>query len=178
MAASYPIPEGSATLLWAGEDPGFHVNLLEKLEAAGIPFRDRPIGDRDSAETSLPLPIDTQARFGFAVLVLSADLDAARAIFEALLKEGSKSGLELPGGGQTAPEWRRTFKNMGQEPTTEVWAGPDPKVAEFVVRALEENEIAVHLETAGELRSIYVGPANETRAKEIVREVREATPPD
>ena len=177
MAASYPIPEGSVTLLWAGEDPAFHINLLGKLEAVGIPFRDRPIGDRESAPTSDPLPIDTRARFGFEVLVLSTDLEAARMIFETLLGEEPTSNLEPQDGGQTLPELRRALKDLEPEPTTEVWAGPDQKVAEFLVRALEQNEIPVHLETAGDLRRIYVGPAHETRAKEIVREVREA-PPD
>ncbi len=38
-------PQGSLIMLWAGEDPALHSSLLEELEAAGIDFVDRAIGN-------------------------------------------------------------------------------------------------------------------------------------
>ena len=45
-----------------------------------------------------------------------------------------------------------------------------------ITAALEENQIPMHLETAGGTR-ISVAEPNEARAREIVREVTEAEPP-
>ena len=37
--------EGSFVILWAGENPSVHVNLVEKLESKGIAFQDISLGD-------------------------------------------------------------------------------------------------------------------------------------
>jgi hypothetical protein len=58
-----------------------------------------------------------------------------------------------------------------------VWTGADDKLAEFLTAALQENEIPMHLETPEGQTHIYVSAANESRAREIVREITEAAPP-
>jgi hypothetical protein len=42
---------------------------------------------------------------------------------------------------------------------------------------MQENEIPIHLEPAGDVTTVLVSAANEARAREIVREVVNATPP-
>jgi hypothetical protein len=43
---------------------------------------------------------------------------------------------------------------------------------------MQENEIPIHLETAGDVTKVFVSAANEARAREIVREVTEGVPPE
>ncbi len=45
-------------MLWAGENPALHWMLLERLQAADIPFSDKTLGDDQVALTADPLPID------------------------------------------------------------------------------------------------------------------------
>src|SRR5580704_3497098 len=85
LMASVPGPQGSLIMLWAGEDPALHSSLVEELEAAGIPFVDKPTGDDEVAPTADTLPIDWKARFGFEVAVPSSNLAAAEKILEKLL---------------------------------------------------------------------------------------------
>ena len=71
-------PEGSFITLWAGEDDSLHMELLESLEGAGIPFSDKSLGDDEVAPTADPLPIDWKPRFGFAARRRSFSGDACR----------------------------------------------------------------------------------------------------
>jgi hypothetical protein len=61
--------------------------------------------------------------------------------------------------------------------TLKVWSGSDEKIAQFVMSALRENQIPAHYDTSTMEFVILVAPANQARAREIVREVTEATPP-
>jgi hypothetical protein len=179
MASAYPIPvdRGSVVLVWAGEDPAFHATLLEQLESAGIRYSDKVLGDDEVAPTADPLPIDWKPRFGFEVAVLSSDLAAARAILERLLNE-EPADLEIPAQDE-APSAEPPLVSVTEpHPTIEVWSGTDDRIAQFLTAALQENEIPIHLETAGDLTKVFVSADNETRAREIVREVVNATPPE
>ena len=91
-----PTREGSFVILWAGENPVLHTTLLEKLDAAGIPYVDKAIGEDEVAPTADPLPIDWKPRFGFEVAVVSTDLDAAKAILDPLLDLELEPIVELP----------------------------------------------------------------------------------
>src|SRR5213592_2680851 len=93
--SSKPLPQGSLVLLWAGENPAEHAALLEELEAVGIPFSDKSLGDDEVAPTADPLPIDWKPRFGFEVAVLSSDIGAAQVVLEKLLEE-EPADLEIP----------------------------------------------------------------------------------
>jgi hypothetical protein len=179
MASAYRLPkeQGSVVLVWAGEDPALHTSLLEQLELAGIPFSDKILGDDEVAPTADPLPIDWKPRFGFEVAVLSADLAAARAILETLLDE-EPADLEIPAQDEVPSEEPPRVSVTELHPTIEVWSGTDDRIAQFLTAAMQENEIPIHLEPAGDLTTVFVSAANEARAREIVREVVNATPPE
>jgi hypothetical protein len=179
MASAYPLPEdqGSVVLLWTGEDPALHATLLEKLESAGIPYRDKVLGEDQVAPTADPLPIDWKPRFGFEVSVLSSDFPAAEAIAEKLLEQ-EPADLEIPAQDQAPSSEPPLVSATELEPTVEVWSGLDQRIAQFLTAAMQENEIPIHLEPSGDLTRIFVSPANETRAREIVREVVQAAPPE
>jgi hypothetical protein len=58
-----------------------------------------------------------------------------------------------------------------------VWSGDDPSLQEMLTASLNENKIHCRLEKEGELLRVFVRPADESHAREIVREVIEASPP-
>jgi hypothetical protein len=175
--SSKPLPQGSLVLLWAGEDPAVHAALMERLEAAAIPFVDKSLGDDEVAPTADPLPIDWKPRFGFEVAVFSPHLPAAQQILEKLLEEEPED-LELPAR-DDAPAAEPPLVSVTEtHPSAEVWAGSDDKIAQFLTAALQENEIPLHIENPGDQTRIFVSAANEVRAREIVREIVDAAPPE
>src|SRR5271170_7605606 len=175
--SSSPSRQSSLILLWAGEDPGVYATLMERLNAAGIPCKNMAIGSDEIAPSADPLPIDWKPRFGFEVAVPSYDLTAAQQILEKLLAEEPQD-LELPEQPLSPVKEPPLTEATELHATVEVWTGPNDQVAEFLTAALQENEIPMHLETPEGQTHIYVSAANEARAREIVREVTEAAPPN
>jgi hypothetical protein len=174
--SSSPSPRSSLILLWAGEDPALYASLMEALNAAGIPCKNMAIGGDQIKPDADPLPIDWKPRFGFEIAVPSHDLTAAQQILEKLLAQEPED-LEIPEQ-PLAPEKELPLTNSTEtHATVEVWTGADDKLAEFLTAALQENEIPMHLETPEGQTHIYVSAANESRAREIVREITEAAPP-
>ncbi len=172
-----PAREGSFVILWAGENPVLHTTLLEKLDAAGIPYVDKAIGEDEVAPTADPLPIDWKPRFGFEVAVLSTDLDAAKAILDPLLELELEPIVELPVKDDAVVEEQLPPECIEEIATFQVWSTDEPKLAKFVADSLRENEIPTRTEAFGEQTAIFIPPACESRAHEIIREVTEAAPP-
>jgi len=175
--SSKPSLQGSLVVLWAGEDPAMHAALLEELEAAEIRFADKSFGDDEVAPTADPLPIDWKPRFGFEVAVLSPDLTAAQEILEKLLEE-EPADIEIPAQDKANAAEPPLVSTTEEHGAAEVWNGSDERIAQFLTAAMQENEIPIHLENPGEQTRIYVSAANEKRAREIVREIVEAAPPN
>jgi hypothetical protein len=175
--ASKPGLQGSLVMLWAGENPALHWTLLERLQAADIPFSDKTMGNDQVDLTADPLPIDWKPRFGFEVAVLSPDLPAAKELLEKLLEE-DLGDVEIPAQDRAPAQEPPVVVTTEKQATVEVWSGDDDRAAQFLGAAMQENGIPVHLEHAGERTTMRVSAANEKRAKEIVREVVEGTPPE
>jgi hypothetical protein len=64
-----------------------------------------------------------------------------------------------------------------EDATSEVWSGEDAQVAEFIKAALNANGIGCVILDASDKQRAMVLRADESRAKEIVREIVEDTPP-
>jgi hypothetical protein len=175
--SSKPVPQGSFVLLWAGENPAVHAELLDELEAAAIPFTDKTLGDDEVAPTADPLPIDWKPRFGFEVAVLSTNLAAAQEVLEKLLDE-EPADIEIPAQDEMTAAEPPLVVTTETHPKVEIWNGNNDRIAQFLTAAMQENEIPIHLENPGEQTRIYVSAANEKRAREIVREVVEGAPPE
>jgi hypothetical protein len=163
-------------MLWAGEDPALHSTLLEELEAAGIPFVDKPTGDDQVAPTADTLPIDWKARFGFEVAVASSNLAAGEKILEELLNE-EPVDMEIAANDATKSATTEVKPLKLGAATCAVWSGPDEARAGFLVEALKENEIPARVETHGSEATVYVPPEEEMLAREIIREIVEGAPP-
>jgi hypothetical protein len=175
--SSKPVPQGSFVLLWAGENPALHADLLEQLQAMDIPFSDKTLGDDEVAPTADPLPIDWKPRFGFEVTVHSSDLAAAKGVLEKLL-DAEPADLEIPAQDEARSEEPPLVVTTEKHPAVEVWSGSDDRIAQFLTAVMQENEIPIHLENPGDQTRISVSAANEKRAREIVREVVEGAPPE
>src|SRR5271169_1111165 len=124
-------PQGSLIMLWAGEDPAFHATLVEELQAAGIDFVDRSIGnDRDTSTTD-PFFVWQDPMFGFNVAVPSSTLAAAEKILEKLLDE-EPVDMELPAEDEGAPA-AAVPAHLSQA-TIAVWSGSgeEKERAEFL----------------------------------------------
>jgi hypothetical protein len=172
---AYP---GSALVhLWRGEDAALHVSILEVLAEANIAFYEQPLGSGPSARPIDQLLDHAHPRFGFEVAVLSSNLAEAEVILEKLLKEGpvdmaltAKDAVE-----QAKPKQRSAAMGMS---ISEVWSGEDESLAGFLGTALRENGIPVRVERHGRRAVVYAPPEEESRAREIIREILEGAPPE
>ena len=171
------ISAGPLVPLWEGEDLALHTSLIEALDEAGIRYFSKPLGIFAGARRWDPYPIQPMTRFGYQVAVLSSNLVQAEEILETLLDEKPQD-MELPDQTDVVETASQPPASTEEKPTCEIWAGVDERIAQFLTTALKENEITIHLETAGDLTTIFVSATDEARAREIVREVVDATPPE
>ncbi len=175
MAAS-PGPQGSLIMLWAGEDSVLHSSLIEELDAAGIPFVDRPTGDGQVPPSADILPIDWKTQFGFEVAVPSSNREAAEKILEKLLDQ-EPADMEIAANDSQQPGIAEVKPSHLGAATCAVWSGADETRAGFLVEALKENEIPAWAETRGSEATVYVPPEEEMLARELIREIVEGAPP-
>ena len=168
-------PQGALVLLWAGEDPALHSELLEELESAGIPFVDKQAGGEQLTPKVDVFRVDLGAQFGFEVAVFSKNLAAAEKILEELLDE-EPVDVELPAEDGVAAAAAPAHLSQA---TIAVWTGVGEEQgrAEFLSEALKENEIPVRVEVQGNETTLYVPPEEEMLAREIIREIVEGAPP-
>ena len=176
LVASSTAPFGSVVPLWEGEDLALYETLLDRLDDANIRYYNQPLGVFPGVRRGSAFPIQPLARFGYHIAVLSSEIAAARGILEKLLEEepedvGLAESAE-PVASRASPEKSR------EEPTLKLWTGEDEPFASFLEAALSENDIQLRIETDGRQREFYVCPSDEARAREIVRQIAEATPPE
>lgn len=72
--------EGNLVLLWSGDNLALHASLLEELNAAGLPYFDRPIGNYSLKASPNRFLVSGIPLFGFEVSVLSSDSERAKVI--------------------------------------------------------------------------------------------------
>jgi hypothetical protein len=176
LMSSSALPHESLVLLWAGESAATHAALIERLQAAKIPFVDkRPGGDWLSSQVDV-FRTESAPQFGFEVAVLMANLSAAEAVLEKLMNE-EPVDLELPAEDSAGPGTAAPSPSKLSAATSAVWSGDDHSHADFLTQALRENEIPVRVEKRANAATVFVPPEEETLAREIIREIEEGQPP-
>jgi hypothetical protein len=164
--------------VWQGNDPAEIERVKGALENAGIEYL-----ARDSKNFDLFVPLGSKLE----IFVSPADRDAARKIIldedgridpDELTPEGIESltltESDLPdseGPQDLSVEWHE------DDPAVPVWMGEDEAVADNLILCLREVGIASRKLSEVDRWSLVVRPEQESRAKEIVREVVEASPP-
>jgi hypothetical protein len=64
-----------------------------------------------------------------------------------------------------------------QDATSEVWGGEPSELQEIIEMSLRENDIRTRWQPSQGKPVLFVLPENESRAREIIREILESTPP-
>ena len=164
-------------VVWRSGDPTAVSEVISTLREAGIRHHVQPTNEHLVFELGMPRP-------KYAVRVFASDAAKAKALLSDIretapfsLSEESLEPAEEESGEETAARRPRNEWNPAAA-TIETWIGHDSALAELLEACLRENQIGVRREVSepGALR-LLVMPADESLAREIIREVREATPP-
>jgi hypothetical protein len=173
--------EGALVRVWSGSDPGECAAVKEALEKAEIAYTDK---------SAAAYFIFRSMRPKMEIRVAETDAERAQEIIRDLLgeppiaeSEEDTSG-ELPadwdvGGeipGDAAPEYP-TGDWDEEDAVSEVWSGEEVDVATMLIACFRENGIASRSLSENARTRLLVRPEDEPHAKEIVREVVEAKPP-
>src|SRR6267143_2079400 len=164
--------------VWSGDDQQSCVSICRRLRNADIRYK---VSEQNRQ--------DLRAREQYFVIYVSpSDVQMATEIAsEGVLdfddSEEDQAIMELPArDALPVEEVHRDWnpKNWYPEDATlEVWGG-NPKEKGFVVEmSLKENRINYRAAMeSDELKRVFVMPEDEARAREIVREIAEGTPPE
>jgi hypothetical protein len=184
----------SFALLWSGSDARIHAEICEALGRQKIPAR--TLGSEDHL-------FNLSTRPAFEVYVPADRVNSAREALKQVadLEESEKpseSGiLEIPAedGAPEESAYDQEEEERGDrinrdplDATVEVWSGQSRELAAMIASSLRENHIpsrsdpdmaepqnASHATPAVRL---LVFPEDEKRAKEIIREIVDAAPPE
>ena len=169
--------------VWEGNDPGECATVKDALEKAGI-----PVIDQESAGYF----IFPSMRPKTEIYVSSRNVEQAKKVLLDLhawddpeeMTEEERESLALPesdspdGDEQASPLTDSSDDWDEDDPVAEVWNGDKEDFADTLTACLREIGIASRkLSEAGHWR-LVVRPEQESQAKEIVREVVEASPPE
>lgn len=180
---------------WKGDDRRRHAELTSVLDSADIPHKtirrqDHLFNLNNYPAFQIAVPFSFYERAEHAIKEAfdldASDPDAVQSLTASpLLADGSGSIRKLPAmlsppadeaipGPPSAGEESDWF---AEDATAAVWSGDDPSLREMLTASLNENRILCRSEITGKHATIFVQPADESRALEIVREVCEASPP-
>jgi hypothetical protein len=181
---------------WKGNDARLHAELCTVLDEAGIPHntvyrRDHLFNLSNYAAFEIGVPFSMYARAENIVKEAYAadevqDVGAQEVQLLALPERSENLIRKLPETLSPAeeenipgpPTARESNGWHPEDATVQVWSNEDGESGDFLVAALHENGISCRLAKDGRKAVLYVLPENETRAREIVREVVEGIPPE
>ena len=167
-------------MVWKSGDPVALSQAIAVLREAGIQHDVKATHDHFVFELGMPRP-------KYEVRVFRSDAQRARELLEPIY-QSSPFALREPGEEEAQEareaeeaekiEERRAAGWNPKEATAEIWSGEDAGLARILEDCLRENRIGFRREGAepGTLR-LFVMPADAGAAREIIREVLEATPP-
>jgi hypothetical protein len=74
-------------------------------------------------------------------------------------------------------DWNPT-QWYAEDATVEIWSGDQTELGEMIAASLQENQIHSRSSNSAENCALFVLPGDEARAREIVREIVDAAPPE
>ena len=178
---------------WKGQDPRVLAELCEVLEEAGIPHKTIYRSDHlfnfsnfPAYEVGVPFSLFEKAEkvvqdtYGTGDV---EDIGAQELAGQVVPRSGSVPALpesvdvpaeDLPG----PPAAGNRTHWFPEDATAEVWSTNSDEPCDFLVAAFHENGIHCRLERQGPCARLFVLPHNAARAREILREIAEAAPPE
>jgi hypothetical protein len=178
-----PLKHSGVVAVWSGNDPAECIAVKDALTKAEIPFVDQSSNAyfifrsmRPKTEICVPFIDEQRARKILLGFRGSVDLDE--------LTPEEIASLELPESNSDSQDEEVAIQSElsedwdDEEPVSEIWKGDEEHFANTLIACLRENGIASHKIAEGSRWRLVVRPDEEARAKEIVREVVEARPPE
>jgi hypothetical protein len=162
-------------LVWRGGDPGAVSEVIHVLRDAGIRHHVQPTNDHFVFELGMPRP-------KYVVRTFASDAARAKELLTGIHEASPFVSMEASALALAAePIERKPFRRHDWKPaaaTLEIWSGEDAALAQLLQDCFRENDIGVRCEgkPPGIMR-LMVMPSDEASAREIIREVTEATPP-
>ncbi len=181
--SSGPADDVRIVQIWRGRDPAEFDEVKQALEDAGIPFTapdSKGSFNFIASEPSMEVWVaeEDQQKAGKIVLELEGQVDPSELTPEELeslaLAEADQEDIEET----TIQPLNLSEHWYEDQPVAEVWSGGDQKFADNLAACLREVGIAWHEFSEEGHSRLVVLPEQEARAKEIVREVVEASPPE
>jgi hypothetical protein len=178
---------------WKGQDARVHAELCEVLDQAGIPHktvfrRDHLFNFSNQApyEIGVPFSLYEKAEKLVQETYGTDDIeDVGAQELAGKVVMNSKSAPRLPEavdlvsegipGPPTAGEDSGWFP---EDATANVWSTDTDEPSDFLLAALHENGIHCRLDRRGPRATLFVLPHDAPRAREILREIADATPPE
>ena|SRR5580693_1474608 len=163
---------------WKGDDPRIHAELCALLGEQDI--RHKTIRRQDHL-------FNWNTRSAFEIGVPFSQFDRAEGVVKDAyggenepVSEEVRVPLELPElvePRELRPAWdpKRWYP---EDATVEIWEGDQQEMGELLVASLVENRIHARVTETKGAYGLFVLPGDETRAREIVREVVEGVPPE
>jgi len=162
-------------VVWRGGDPLAVSEVINALREAGIRHHVQPTNEHLVFELGMPRP-------KYAVRVFASDATRAKELVADIRESApfalsEHQALDAESASAVAPRPPAHQWNPAAA-TIAVWSGQDSALADLLEACLRENQIGARrdAEALGQLH-LLVMPADESHAREIIREVREATPP-
>jgi hypothetical protein len=181
---------------WKGDDRRLHAEMTSILDAADIPHKTIRRQDHlfnlnnyPAFQIAVPFSLYDQAEHAIknAFGLDASEPDAVQSLTASLLPSDTPRGIRKlpamlsPPADEAIPGPPSAGIDLDWYPddaTAAVWSGDDSSLHEMLTASLNENRIPCRLETKSERVTIFVRPEDEARANAIIREVREASPPD
>jgi hypothetical protein len=169
--------------IWRGNDPAECDRVKEALEKADIPFTAPDSKSTFSffpTEPSLEIWISDADRekAGKILLDLEGLVDPDELTPEEIESLALPESDQLDSENQTSPQPDSADHWDEDDPVAEVWNGDKEEFADTLTVCLREIGIASRKLSEAAHWRLVVRPEQESRAKEIVREVVEASPPE
>jgi hypothetical protein len=182
-AAPDPRKASPIVSVWEGGDPGERAAVTEALKEAGI-----PVVDQDSAGHLFFPSMNPKS----GIFVSAENLECAKKVLADLeawedseeLSEGDSAELpESDGSDKDDDEDDDVQADLSEEwheddPVSEVWKGSEEDIADTLSMCLREIGIGSLKLSENGLWRLVVRPEKEAKAKEVVREVVDASPPN
>ena len=165
----------SLEILWRGSDPAKFTALQAALRDEDIPFWQTQVYDPASGFLS-SRPYYLEATPGFEIRVHAADMERANSALSWVeSKEGAfgiSSGSQKSDNDHLDPRQSLPYAWNAAEATSEIWAGEDESMAEYLASALRENGIPSHIpDEPGHRARLCVRAQDLLRAREIARQI-------
>jgi hypothetical protein len=163
-------------VVWRGGDPLAVSEVIHILRDAGIRQHVQPTNDHFVFELGIPRP-------KYVVRTFASDAAKAKALLAGIYETSPFVSMEPSAlalaqePAEEHPSVRHAWRPAAA--TVEIWSGEDAALAKLLGDCLEENRIGVRRggREPGIMR-LSVMPQDEAAAREIVREIIEAVPPE